>query len=267
VMKNGAQELVLRYHHYSLSMHKSRRFCLWAASILDYDENKRRHTREEWGTDAWKLDPRIAGEKQIEGAELYDPAKKFDQGHIVRRDDVAWGETASEEEFANSDSFHYTNCTPQHEDFNRAVFQFKGLWGQLENHITEQAGFLQNRLIVFAGPALLENDPTRDFGLGADIQIPIQFWKVIIAMENAETVPVLRAYGFVLSQKKAIADFGWENRFRAGQFAEYQESLANITELTGVAFAQVVLDADILALEPDETRRRPLRSLEDIRLR
>jgi endonuclease G len=267
VMKRDGAELVLPYHHYSLAMHKSRRFCLWAASNIDYDESKRRKTREEWGTDAWKLDPRIAGDKQIEGAELYDPAKKFDQGHIVRRDDVAWGSTAREEEFGNSDSFHYTNCTPQHEEFNRAVFQYKGLWGELENHVAKQAGFLEDRLIVFAGPVLADDDPPHDFGLGADIPIPIAFWKVIVTVEDADANPRLRAYAFLLSQQQAIDEFGWENRFRAGKFAEYQVALAEITTLTGVKFPQNVLAADAQGADPDESRRRPLRSLEDVRLR
>jgi endonuclease G len=266
VMKSGSKEKILKYHHFSLSMHKSRRFCVWAASNVNYDKTKRWRSRKELGTDAWKLDPRIAGEKQIEGAELYDPAKKFDQGHIIRRDDVAWGDTKQEEEFGNSDSFHYTNCTPQHEEFNRAVFQFDGLWGGLENHIATQAGYLKNKLVVFAGPVLANDDPTHDFGLGEDIQIPIEFWKVIVTVENADTNPALRAYGFILSQQEAIAEHGWENRFRAGRFREQQVALATITERTGVTFDAAVLACDPLANDRNEGRGRRLRSFADVKL-
>ena len=267
VLKHGNGQKVLRYHHYSLVMHKERRLCMWAASNVDYDESKRRRSREEFGTDTWKLDPRILGERQIEDTELYDPAKKFDRGHIVRRDDVAWGETAEEEEFGNSDSFHFTNCTPQHEQFNRAVFQFKGLWGELENHIARQAGFLQNMLCVFAGPVLAPDDPARDFGFGTQVQVPIQYWKVIMAVEDSNTNPRLRAYGFLLSQQDAIDKYGWENRFRAGRFREQQVSLGRITAESRVAFAQALLDADPLALEPNESAGRRLESLADVSLR
>jgi endonuclease G, mitochondrial len=267
VLKHGSGQKVLRYHHFSLVMHKDRRLCMWAASNVNYDESKRRRTRDEFGSDTWKLDPRILGESQIEDAELYEPAKKFDRGHIVRRDDVAWGDTAEEEEFGNSDSFHFTNCTPQHEQFNRAMFQFHGLWGELEKHITKQAGFLQNLVSVFAGPVLAGSDPKHDFGLGADLQIPIQFWKVIVAVENADTTPRLRSYGFLLSQQEAIDQWGWENRFRAGKFREWQVSLARITAEARVEFPQVVLDADPFARDVNESGGRTLRSLADVRLR
>jgi hypothetical protein len=71
----------------------------------------------------------------------------------------------------------------------------------------------------------------------------------------------------VLSQESAIAEWGWENRFRAGRFTEQQVSLSEITELARVTFHQSVLDADPLATEPDEGKRRSLRTLEDLRLR
>ena len=126
-MKNSAP-LVLKYHHYSLVMNANRRLQMWSAVNVDYTPSKRRKERKEFGTDTWIPDPRIAGEDQIQDQELYDPAKKFDRGHIVRRDDTAWGNTAEEEILANSDSFHFTNSTPQHEQFNRAEFGFHGLW-------------------------------------------------------------------------------------------------------------------------------------------
>lgn len=123
--------LILKYHHYSLVMHRERRLAMWTAANVDYSESKRRFTRDELGDDTWKPDPRIPIEAQIEDVEFYDPAKKFDRGHLLRRDDSAWGETEKEEEFANSDTFHWTNCTPQHEHFNRHMFQYRGIWGGL----------------------------------------------------------------------------------------------------------------------------------------
>ncbi len=46
------------------------------------------------------------------------------------------------------------NCTPQCEGFNRDAFEYHGLWGRLENHISKQAGFVGNRIILLAGPVL-----------------------------------------------------------------------------------------------------------------
>lgn len=267
VVRSGAGQKVLNYHHFSLVMHEIRRLCMWAASNVNYDKSKRWRDRKDFGTDTWKLDPRILGEQQIDDAELYEPAKKFDRGHIVRRDDVAWGDTQEQEEYGNSDCFHFTNCTPQHEQFNRAMFDFHGLWGELENHIAKQAGFLQNKLCVFAGPVLSEGDPKNDFGLGSAFQVPVRFWKVIVAVEDVLAQPRLRAYGFLLSQQEAIDRWGWEGRFRAGKFKEQQLPLARLTQETRVTFAQVVLDADPLARDTKESSERTLRSLSDVRLR
>src|SRR5262249_47766289 len=145
---------LLKYHHYSLVMNQARRLQMWSAVNVDYTASKRRLQRADFGTDTWVPDPRIPGQLQIQDPELYGPAKKFDCGHIVRRDDTAWGDTQQEEIYANSDSFHFTNCTPQHEQFNRDVFGYHGLWGGLENQIQQQAPNVGNKLCVFAGPVL-----------------------------------------------------------------------------------------------------------------
>ncbi|HET6372824.1 MAG TPA: DNA/RNA non-specific endonuclease, partial [Candidatus Polarisedimenticolia bacterium] len=269
VLRQGDEPHVLDYHNYSLVMHRKRRLVMWAASNVDYDPDKRWRQREEFGDDTWKPDPRIPIEAQIEDVEFYDPAKKFDRGHIVRRDDVAWGSTRLREEYGNSDSFHWTNCTPQHEGFNRDAFGYHGLWGQLENHIAKQAGFVQDKLIILAGPVLSPADPSRDFGSGISVQVPIAFWKVVLAVEDTQPHRTLRAYGFVLDQGEAIDEYGWEGRFKVGKFKEHQVSIAEITALSRVTFDGVVHDADPLknAGPGPESRRRPLASLESIRLR
>lgn len=267
VIKSGNNARVFKYHHYSLVMHEERRLAMWTAANIDYSPTKRWRSREEFGEDTWKPDPRIPIETQIEDLEFYEPAAKFDRGHIVRRDDVAWGNTKKEEEFGNSDSFHWTNCTPQHEGFNRDAFGYHGLWGQLENHIAKEAGFLKNVLILFAGPVLDDNDPSRDFGSGIEVKVPIVFWKVVVAVEEQNQNRTLRAYGFFLDQTAAIEEYGWEARFRVGKFSEQQVSLATITERTRVEFAQALHDADPLANVPQESRGRRLNSLSDIRLR
>ena len=63
------------------------------------------------------FDPRIPAQVQL-GDQFYEPARQSDRGHIVRRQDSAWGDTPEEVEFANSDTFHWTNCTPQHAAFD-----------------------------------------------------------------------------------------------------------------------------------------------------
>ena len=239
---------------------------MWSAVNVDYTPSKRRKSRDDFGTDTWVPDPRIAGELQIEDQQLYDPAKKFDRGHIVRRDDTAWGDTAQEEIFANSDSFHWTNCTPQHEQFNRAMFQFHGLWGQLENHIQSQAKNVGQRMSIFAGPILNNaKDINHDFG-GGMMRVPVRFWKILLVTEDATTShPKLRAYGFVLDQRPAITKFGLE-KFSPGEMQTFQVAIGEITGDSGVVFSKVVRDADAMAGAPDEARRVRIDALEKVRL-
>ncbi|WP_158986539.1 DNA/RNA non-specific endonuclease [Lysobacter panacisoli] len=245
----------LKYHHYTVAMHKDRRLALWTASNVDYDPEKRRGSRDEFGEDEWKADPRIPIEQQIEDLEFYEPAKKFDRGHLVRRDDSAWGETPEEEEFANADTFHWTNCSPQHEEFNRDMFQYHGLWGGLENHIAKQAQYVDNKLIVFAGPVLATNDPSHDFGSGIKVQMPMAFWKIVVVVEGEGDASRLRAYGFILDQSDMIEEHGLERRFRAGKFVAHQVPLSEITERSRVEFVEALHKADPLAGTTDEGRR------------
>jgi DNA/RNA endonuclease G (NUC1) len=137
----------------------------------------------------------------------------------------------------------------------------------LENHVTKQAKAVGNRLTILAGPFLSDDDPERDFGSGIKVKVPVSFWKVIVAVEEDAGQRNLRAYGFVLDQTEAIEEYGWEGRFRAGKFSEQQYSLSDIAGWARVTFAQSLLDADPMALEPQESRKRRLNSLESVKLR
>jgi endonuclease G len=264
ILLAGSKPKVLTYHHYSLVMNRVRKLLMWSAVNVDYTASKRRKSRDEFGEDTWVADPRIPGILQIQGPELYDPAKKFDRGHIVRREDTAWGDTEEEEVFANSDSFHWTNCTPQHEHFNRAEFGFNGLWGGLENHIQSQVKNIGKQMSIFAGPMLDNtNDIRHDFGAG-EVLVPTRFWKVLFVVEKTTGQPArLRAYGFVLDQQDAIAEFGIE-KFSAGKFKTFQVRLQDISSESGVVFAAAQRHADALAAAPNEARRVAIESLDDV---
>lgn len=263
ILKKDGEPLVLKYHHFSLVMNQERQLQMWSAVNVDYTKRKRRKTREEFGTDTWIADPRIPGELQIQDADLYAPAKKFDRGHIVRRDDTAWGETEEEEILANSDSFHWTNCSPQHEGFNRAKYGYDGIWGGLENQIQSQAKNVGNKMSIFAGPVLDNaNDIRHDFGAG-EVLVPRAFWKILLVVEDPRTPQQrLRAYAFLLDQEEAIEEFGIE-RFSAGKFVKYQTTVAEIANLTGVTFDAAVLAADAFHSNEESTWKR-LESLDHV---
>jgi len=179
LLKTEQNELwIIPYYHFSLVMNRDRRLLAWAASNVDYSETARKHTktRKEYGGENWRLDPRVALAApglQIEDADFYAPAKKIDRGHIVRREDSAWGATSKEAEFGNSDTYHWTNCTPQSEGFNQSAKS--GIWGKFEEHIQSQVNAAGGRMVVFAGPVLNPEDPEHGYGEGTTIQVPMEF--------------------------------------------------------------------------------------------
>ena len=264
--------MVLDYHHYSLVMNARWMMPMLAAVNVDFSPDVRWDMgRKDFGSDKWIHDPRIAESQQIDNEELYKPAKKFDKGHVVRRVDSAWGVTREEVVFANSDTFHWTNCTPQHEAFNRSNRQ--GIWGKLENHIADQAGAVDNRLILFSGPVLDEaRSIPHDFG-GGTFRVPYDFWKVVIVAEaGAKDKPSeLRAYAFLLEQKTAIDTKGLESlpveeRFDVGEFEPQQVTLRALQKLTGLKFSTNVLKADTKAGNAEGSSQK-LESLDRVKLR
>ena len=259
---NGRMMKPLHYHHFTIVMNKARRLAHWSAVNVDYTPSlKGTMSRKDFGTDTWVPDPRIPSEQQIQDPDFYKPATKIDRGHVVRREDNAWGEDDLEVEYANSDTFHWTNCTPQHERFNQE--RLSGLWGQLEAHITKEIHAVGNRANIFAGPVLDGDDPEQDYGYGI-IQYPLKFWKVIAGV--SEDDGQLVAYGFVLDQSAQVKRYGIEG-MNVGKFSRNQVALTEIASMTGVVFPKELLDADVLKSDNGERVSIEVRDLSDVRIR
>jgi endonuclease G len=235
---------VLRYHHFSIVMHRKRRLLHFAASNTTRDPGlvgkKSRKDVADGASDKWILDPRIPAFHQVTTAELYKKIH-FDRGHIVRRDDNYWGLTEEEAQYGNFDSFHYTNCTPQHPAYNRS--NKKGLWGELENQIAAQAEENGCRMSLFSGPVLSEDDPRID-----GFAVPREFWKIVVVRRKRGE---LGAWAFLLSQSRLVARARRELTegvtFDPEQLAVYQVPVKRIESLTDVRFDDAVRGADAYA--------------------
>lgn len=267
-LDRSGNPVVLDYHHYSLTMNVGWNLMMWSASNVDYrPEVRYSKTRKDYGEDTWIHDPRIPETIQIDDDNLYAPAKKFDRGHIVRRDDSVWGATELEAEFSNADTFHWTNCSPQHEEFNRHAFGHKGVWGGLEGHIARQARTLGTRVIVFAGPVLSEQRSlVHDFG-GGEYRIPLDFWKVVVVPRKQRNSIALSCFGFLMEQGNAIEEFGIErvDEFQVGKYNAVQRPVASISDLTGVLFPDAVLKGDEMG-DANAASSVTLESLSDVKL-
>ena len=142
--KTSAGSDILHYENFSIRMHAQRRLALVTASNvtkapeLKRPEPGRDYTRRglsglgENDQELWFTDPRLDASFQIPDVFFTKDRKAFDKGHIVRRDDVAWGKTYDDLRRANGDSYHVTNRSPQVAGFKRSA-QGKENWGDLEN--------------------------------------------------------------------------------------------------------------------------------------
>jgi endonuclease G, mitochondrial len=256
---------VLHYHHFSIIMHAKRRMPMLSAGNVDYRAASRdERDRDAFGKDQWILDERMDSRFQIP-KRFYDRWRRLDFGHLVRRDDNCWGASADEIEYSNADTFHMTNCTPQHEAFNRDMFQFNGLWGQLENLVSKQAtaDAKLSRLSIFSGPIFTARKDLKieDEDYGA-VYIPLAFWKVIVAPLRRGGIG---AYGFIVRQAQELDDDPpFVEDFSPGDLEEYQVSLENIESQTAIRFGNALKAADVMSNHPNHEESLLLESAEDL---
>jgi endonuclease G len=220
---------VLPYHHFSVVVHRQRRLAIFTSVNVDGTTS----TRLRRERDRWALDPRLAPEQQV-GEEVY-AGNPLDRGHLVRRLDPAWGPSRVVAKAANDDTFHFTNCTPQHEDFN----QNQTTWAGLEDYVLENADNRDLRISVHTGPVLGEDDePYRG------VALPRQFWKVVAMVKPGGE---LSATGYLLSQESLIKGLEVDRAaFSYGAYRTYQVPIDRIESLTRLSFGPLV-GADPLA--------------------
>ena len=174
-------------------------------------------------------DPRLPEAAQT-GNELY-AGNRLDRGHLARRADLLWGELPEAKQ-ANRDSFHYTNITPQMDDFNQSSQD--GLWGRLEDALYEDVEVDDLRVSVFGGPVFHDDDR-----IYRGTALPREYWKLVAFIENG----TLRARAFLptqdLDQLRALPDLD-ESRV-------YQVTFAELEERTLLHFPDTLRAADLPA--------------------
>ena len=240
---------VLPYQNFSIAMHAKRRLALITASNVTKESKLRKpdpnadYTRKGLSgltteQELWYPDDRLEDKYQIPDVFFTKDQGAFDKGHIVRRDDVAWGKTYATLRRANGDTYHVTNCSPQVAGFNRSALGETN-WGDLENYVLASAA--SERLCVFAGPMLAQDDQTF-VGVGSDgkmlrAKVPSRFWKIIVAkIEDGIAV-----FGFILEQDLSAVSLEF---VAPPEFASVMYPISEIAEQAGVVFSDAVLAGD-----------------------
>ncbi|RYY81161.1 MAG: DNA/RNA non-specific endonuclease, partial [Chitinophagaceae bacterium] len=131
----------------------------------------------------------------------------YDRGHLAPSADFRWSRTAL------SESYYYSNMSPQLAEFNR------GAWGDLEDAIRGYMyGHPNTELYVVTGPVLKPGLKLIERGINK-VSIPEQYFKVVLDKEN----------------NRAIA-FLMPNRAINEPLKTFATSIDEIEKLTGLDF-------------------------------
>ena len=236
----------LKYQHFSVKLNRVRRIAMFTATNIDGDTYKRidrdtgRVVPAEEG-ETWYKDPRIS-ESAYLGQDFYSSwSTYFDRGHLTRRTDPTWGSDGQAER-ANADTFHFTNCSPQHFRFNQSAKYWQGL----ERYVLENgvlAAGEDARLCVFQGPIF---DDQIDLWAD-DVQIPSAFWKVVV-WRGAQG---LKAVGLVADQLQLMSEqrhyIGQPTALPSVDVSQWRVHISGIARRTGLKFADAIVAADTYA--------------------
>lgn len=267
-------QLELKYHHFSVVMNGVRRLPFFTAvnidgaSVVTVVRKTGKITSVETpgeegaeGYEKWYNDPRISpGEQSDQKLYNSDKLNDFQRGHLVKRTDPSWG-LATGAISAQADTFHFTNCAPQHEKFNPITTR----WAGVENWITDGSDDQDMRVTVFSGPVLEDDDLQLDY-----IKVPRQFWKVIVRVENGELLAtaILADQGDLLEGDEDGDGEGAEDlpAFPTKLPAEYQCTIKKLEELTKLDFGPLV-EHDTFDGSESANQQRRIHRLEDITIR
>jgi endonuclease G len=243
----SGEDSELRYHHFSVVMNKERGLAFFTAVNID----GRTSVRLKRDPDRWSFDPRIP-RKQQTGNTVYTK-NDLDRGHLVRRLDPAWGASPAAAKQAADDTYHFTNCTPQHKQFNAN----RTTWAGLEDYLLDNAANLAFRVSVFTGPVFAPDDDEY-----RGVRLPRQFWKVAVILKTENR---LSATGYLLSQASLLTGIERAEEFSYAAYGTYQVPVQRIEDLTGVVFGKLK-QADPLATREAIVAEREVVKLCDILL-
>ncbi len=95
----------------------------------------------------------------------------YDRGHLAPSADFNWSKKAV------SESFYYSNMTPQKPEFNR------GKWSQVEDFFRKYVIYTHHAVFVVTG-GIVSDSIQRKIGVNKKIIVPPYFYKIAVDMES-----------------------------------------------------------------------------------
>jgi endonuclease G len=171
-------------HHSALTLAYAEKFeqARWVAHIITQDVTKGTVLR----TNDFRADEKVSTCSAVEADYFLKKMKTdstwaydgfgYDRGHLAPSADFRWSKTAL------SESYYYSNMSPQLAEFNR------GAWGNLEDAVR---GYLYRNpatsLYIVTGPLLADNLPVIERGINK-VSIPAMYWKAVLDFDNKKAI-------------------------------------------------------------------------------
>jgi len=260
--KVGDDLFELKYQHFSVVMNGKRKLAFFTAanidgaSVITIVRKTGEVKKGPEGRENWYDDPRIDDDLVCHDDLYLEPEMKiFQRGHLVKRTDPSWG-SKSKAFKGQADTFHFSNCSPQHFQFN----PIKSRWAGVEDWITNTSDDDNIRVTVFCGPVFRNTDQAI-----AGLKIPKEFWKVIIWNENG----ILRATGILADQSDLLGDLSEaikaENLVQLPDKLpeEYHVRISHIQQLTNLDFGNIS-DFDTFGQQEGLGDKRKIESFQDL---
>ena len=209
---------LVRHNALALSYSEEHEMAAWVAHIILDDVAEGRTTR----TNDFRIDEMVSTgsseeadyflkSRNADGEWEYD-GYGYDRGHLAPSADFRWNQQAL------SESYYYSNMTPQHPDFNR------GAWAELEAYIRDYAIENDVDLYVVTGPVLSEDLPKVEKSVNG-MSLPEYHYKVVLDMKNGQAI------GFLMP-----------NRACEKPIEAYSLSVDEIEQTTGLDFFSGIPD-------------------------
>ncbi len=186
----AAGEEVIHHSAFSLVYAEEHEQAKWVAHIIPPDILKSNLGR----SNDFRVDPLIVEgsaveadyflkELQADSTYEYD-GFGYDRGHLAPSADFRWSQKAM------SESYFYSNMSPQNPDFNR------GKWAHLEGIFRGYISRNPNtQLLVVTGPVLKEGLPVLERSINK-LSIPKLYYKVVVDLTNEQAI------GFIMPNQK-----------------------------------------------------------------
>lgn len=204
IPKTNPNEIIITHVGYSLVYNEQYEQAKWVAYQLTKEETVKSWERG----NAFKEDPEV---KTMTASNQDYAGSGFDRGHLAPAADMGWSSISM------SESFYYSNMSPQNPTFNR------GIWKQLEGLVRNWA-IENDTLYVVTGPVLTYNLVT----IGPNqVAVPDYFFKVILDYSK----PVIKGIGFIM------ANIGSDSPLQ-----NYAVTIDSVEKFTGIDFFPLLPD-------------------------